>query len=290
MLAWLFFGLLVAAAGLLWVFYDRLPWVGTHFVYVHKSEPGRWSLNLTIRQARALGNRASLEDVPAPTNLAHLAATIWQQPQVTGQEVTHSLRIESVESVQYSWEQKETKDLLTTQWEARTGLLGGLHGLQMRPEGRALWLRNEVVTPWLLTLWPQFLSRGVQPKQSWSSLVPFKIAPRELNVPLTARWDCTWTYRSESSDANVPIATLDLAGQARCDQQPVDGTLRAEVAYSVIDRTIVAVRGVYQLRFAAATQATEQSSVAVLECVQGKFEIVRLVPGAKPAAEKTDGP
>ena len=281
-LAWIFLALLIVTGFLVTVFYDRLPWVGTHFVYADSAQPGRWSLDLKLQQGRLLGGgKATLEEVPAATNRASLVATLLQQGQMSGQDWSQTLRIESVESVQYSWDQKGNKDLLSTTWEARVGRMGGLHSLQVPPEGRSIWLRNEVITPWLLTMWPQFLARGVEPKQSWTALVPFRVTARELASPFGARWDCTWTYRGNPPGARVPLATLDVVGQAHSDEQAVDGNLRAEVVYSVIDRTIVACRGSFQIRLAASTQATEQSTVSVLECVQGQFLLQRLIPGVE---------
>jgi hypothetical protein len=279
-IAWIFLGLLIATGSLLLIFYDQLPWVGTHFVYEESTQPTRWSVNLKLQQGRVLGGeKATLEDVPAPSNQASLTATLLQQGQLSGQEWAQALRIESVESVQYSWDQKGNKDILRSTWDARVGKMGGLRSLQVPPDGRSIWLRNEVITPWLLTLWPQFLARGVEPKQSWTALVPFRITARELTTPFSARWDCTWTFRGTPPDARVPLATLDLQAQAHSDEQLVDGNLRAEVVYSMLDRKVVAGRGSFQVRLAATTQATEQSVVSLMECVQGQFLLQRLIPG-----------
>ena len=284
--AWIFLALLVVTGSLLALFYDRLPWVGTHFVYADSTPPARWSLDLKLQRGRVLGGgKATLDEVPAPTTQASLRATLLQQGQFSGQEWAQTLRIESVESVQYSWEQKGNKDLLSATWEARVGKMGGLRALQVPPGVHTIWLRNELVTPWLLTMWPQFLARGVEPKQSWTALVPFRVTARELSSPFSGRWDCTWTYRGNPPDARVPLATLDLQAQAHSDEQPVDGNLRAEVVYSVLDKTIVAVRGSFQVRVVAAIQATQQSTVSLLECVQGQFLIQRLVAGADKKAK-----
>jgi len=290
-LAWTFLGLLLSLAGSIGIFYDRMPWVGTHFVYTDSELPTRWSLGLQLQQGRALGGgQATLAEVPPPSNQATLKASLLQQGRRAGTEWVQTLRIESVESVQYSWDQKGNKDLLNSQWEAQVGRLGGLLALQIKSEGRSIWSRAEITTPWLLTLWPQFLTRGVEPKDSWTSLVPFRVSARELDKPISARWDCTWTYRGNPPDARVPLATLDVVGQAHSEDQPLEGNLRAEVVYSVIDKMVVAGRGSFQIRMAVSTQATEQSAVSVLECLQGQFLLQRLLAEPDKSPDRSGAP
>jgi len=275
--AWIFLVSLLTLASLTWIFYDRLPWVGIHFIHKDPGPSTRWSVNLQLQEGSALANKANLEEVPVPTREAQLKGSLVQQGQATGQEWTQQLRFESLESVQYSWEQKDNKEILKSLLEARVGSMGGLRSLEIKPPTRSIWLRSEVVNAWLQTLWPQFVTRGLEPKQSWNASVPFKIEARELNAPINARWDCTWTYRGNNNDAAVPLAMLDVKATASSEGQQLDGTLRAEVAYSLETQQVAATRGSFQVRYAIPTQATEQSTVVLQECLQGQFQALRMV-------------
>lgn len=260
----------------LWLNYDRLPWVGTHFVH---NDPGRlahWGLDLSYQEARGVGNStATLDDIPEFSADAQLKATVRQQGRKAGGEWLQDLRIESVESVQYSWEQGNNRDLLASVWEARVGALGGLRSLRIEPESRSLWLRPELMTPWLLTLWPQFVSKGVEPKQAWTSQVDFTYSSRELNKPVPGRWQCTWSFRGAPQDTSVPLAVLDLRAQAQSDEAGMDGNLVAEMVYALAEGKLVGGRGTFSLRVAARVQATETSTVTLLNGVKGQFQIVR---------------
>jgi hypothetical protein len=185
--------------------------------------------------------------------------------------------MESLQSVTYSWQQKDNADLLKTFLEARVGPAGGLRTLEAKPPGRSVWLRQEILSSWMQALWPQFVSRGLEPKASWNSTTPFKIQARELANPVDAQWDCTWTYRGNTAQGAVPLAMLDVQSTASSPGQALDGTLRAEVAYDLKNQWVAAIRGSYQIRYAIPTQATEQSTVVLQECLQVQFQAVRLL-------------
>ncbi len=284
LIAYVFIATLLTLGALCVVFYDRMPWVGTHFVHKDPGLATRWSVLLQIQQGSALGTKASLDEVPVPSKEAELKGTYLQQGETAGQEWSQQLRMESLESVQYSWEQKDNKELLKCLLEARVGPLGGLRSLEVKPPGRSLWLREDLLASWMQTLWPQFPNRGLEPKASWNSSVPFKIRARELTNPVDARWDCTWTLRGTSNEAAVPLAMIDVQATASSQGQALDGTLRAEVAYALPTQQVAATRGSFQLRYALPTQATEQSTVVLQECLQIQFQTLRLIqnPPKKP--------
>lgn len=277
LIAYAFLATLLTLGLLCVIFYDRLPWVGTHFVHKDPGQPTRWSVLLQIQQGSALGTKASLDEVPAPSKEAELKGTFLQKGEPAGQEWSQQLRMESLESVQYSWEQKDNKELLKCLLEARIGRGGGLRNLEVKPPSRSLWLRQDLLTSWMQTLWPQFPNRGIEPKASWNSSVPFKIQARELANPVDARWDCTWTFRGLSNEAAVPLAMIDVQASASSQGQALDGTLRAEVAYALPSQQVAATRGSFQLRYAIPTQATEQSTVVLQECLQIQFQTLRLI-------------
>lgn len=277
MFAWFFLISLLTVGGLSVIFYERFPWFGTHFVHNNLGQATRWSVMLQLQEGSALGNKAELEEVPAPGRDAQLKGVFIQQGQAAGQEWAEQLRMESLESVSYSWQQKDNKELLTTFIEARVGPAGGLRNLEIKPAGRSLWLRQEILSSWLQSLWPQFTNRGLEPKASWNSTTPFKINARELANPVDARWDCTWTYRGNTGQTAVPLAMLDVQATASVPGQAADGTLRAEVAYDIKNQWVAATRGSFQIRYAIPTQATEQSTVVLQECFQVQFQAVRLL-------------
>ncbi|MFN8609324.1 MAG: hypothetical protein U0931_17430 [Vulcanimicrobiota bacterium] len=276
-IAWFFLVSLLTLGGLSVIFYDRLPWVGTHFVHKNLAQTTRWSVMLQLQEGSALGNKVSLEEVPAPSRDAQLKGVFLQQGQPAGQEWAEQLRMESLESVTYSWQQKDNKELLTTFVETRIGPGGGLRNMEIKPPSRSLWLRQEIIASWMQTLWPQFAGRGIEPKASWNSTVPFKVHSRELANPVDARWDCTWTYRGNTGQSAVPLAMLDVQATAGAPGQAMDGTLRAEVAYDLKNQWVAATRGSFQIRYAIPTQATEQSTVVLQECFQVQFQAVRLL-------------
>lgn len=284
LIAYAFLATLLGLGFLAVVFYDHLPWVGTHFVHKDPGAPTRWSVLLQIQEGSALGTKASLEEIPTPTKEAELKGTFLQQGEPAGQEWSHQLRLESLESVQYSWEQKDNKDLLKCLLEARVGPGGGLRNLEVKPPSRSVWLRQELLTSWLQTLWPQFPSRGLEPKASWNSTIPFKIQARELANPVDARWDCTWTFRGISNEASLPLAMIDVQATASSPGQVLDGSFKGEVAYALPVQQVAATRGSFQLRYAIPTQATEQSTVVLQECLQIQFQTLRLTqtPVKKP--------
>ena len=276
-IAWIFLISLITLGSMTVIFYDHLPWVGTHFIHKNLGQTTRWSVLLQLQEGSALGNKASLEEVPAPSREAQLKGVFLEQGQQAGQEFAQQLRMESLESVTYSWQQKDNKELLTTFLEARVGPAGGLRTLEAKPAGRSLWLRQEILASWMQMLWPQFISRGLEPKGSWNSTIPFKIQARELANPVDAQWDCTWTYRGNTGQGAVPLAMLDVQSTASAPGQALDGTLRAEVAYDLKNQWVAAVRGSYQIRYAIPTQATEQSTVVLQECIQVQFQAVRVL-------------
>ncbi|MBX3166106.1 MAG: hypothetical protein KF760_01795 [Candidatus Eremiobacteraeota bacterium] len=280
LIVYVFLAILLTLGALGVIFYDHLPWIGTHFIHKNPGAPTRWSVLLQIQQGSALGTKVSLDEVPAPSKEAELKGTFVQQGETAGQEWSQQLRMESLESVQYSWEQKENKELLKCLLEARVGPSGGLRNLEVKPPSRSLWLRQDLLASWLQTLWPQFPGRGLEPKASWNSSVPFKIQARELANPVDARWDCTWTFRGMSHDAAVPLAMIDVQATAGSQGQALDGTLRAEVAYALSTQQVAATRGSFQLRYAIPTQATEQSTVVLQECLQIQFQTLRLIQNA----------
>ena len=281
--AWVFLATLLSVGALSVIFYDRLPWVGTHFVHKDIGRATRWSVLLQIQEGSALGTKASLEDVPTPSKEAELKGVFLQQGEPAGQEWAQQLRMESLQSVQYSWEQKDNKELLKCLIDARVGPQGGLRNLEVKPASRSLWLRQELLSSWMQTLWPQFPQRGLEPKASWNSSVPFKIQARELATPVDARWDCTWTFRGISNDSNVPLAMIDVQASASSQGQALDGTFKGEVAYAVPTQQVAATRGAFQLRYAIPTQATEQSTVVLQECLQIQFQTLRLIQTAAKA-------
>lgn len=280
LMAWIFLATLLSVGLLSVVFYDRLPWVGTHFVHKTPGAPTRWSVHLQIQQGSALGTKANLDEVPTPSKEAELKGSFLQQGELAGQEWSQQLHMESLESVQYSWEQKDNKELLKCLIDARVGPLGGLRNLEVKPPSRSLWLRSELLSSWTQSLWPQFPKRGLEPKATWTSSVPFKIQARELANPVDARWDFTWTFRGISNDTNLPLAMIDVQGTANSQGQALDGTFKGEVAYSVPTQQVAASRGAFQLRYAIPTQATEQSTVVLQECLQIQFQTLRLIQAA----------
>ena len=280
LVAWSFLATLLSLAILLVVFYDDLPWVGTHFVNKAPGLPTRWSVLLQVQEGSALGTKASLQDIPEPSRDAQLKGTFLQQGEQAGQEWSQQLRMESLESVQYSWEQKDNKELLKCTLEGRVGPAGGLRNLEVKPPSRSLWLRQELLASWLQTLWPQFPSRGLKPKATWNSTVPFKIHPRELTNPVDARWDCSWTFRGLSNEQSVPLAMIDVQATASSPGHVLEGTFKGEVAYSLPTQQVAATHGAFSLRYAIPTQATEQSTVVLQESLQMQFQTLRLIVNA----------
>lgn len=275
--AWIFLVSLLSLGGLSVIFYERMPWFGTRFVHGNLGQSTRWSVMLQLQEGSALGNQVNLEEVPAPSRDAQLKGVFVQLPQLAGQEWAETLHMDSLESVSYSWQQKDNKEILKTFIEARVGPSGGLRNLEIKPASRSVWLRQEILTSWLQSLWPQFSNRGLEPKASWSSTTPLKIQARELAKPVDAQWDCTWTYRGNTGQTAVPLAMLDVQATASSPGQALDGTLRAEVAYDIKNQWVAATRGSFQLRYAIPTQATEQSTVVLQECFQVQFQAVRLL-------------
>lgn len=279
---------LASVAMLAWKFYDRLPWVGLHMIYVNSTDPDHWNLQIQIQEGQALGpENAGLDDIPIPSKSAALKANLDLQGQQMSTELVYLVKANSIESQQYSWEQKGNKDLLTSTVEVRTGLMGGVNGLVCRPESSSLWFREEIDSPWLTTLWPLFLRKGVEPKQSWSAQVPFQFRSKELSQPIASRWDCLWTYRGMAPKATVPLAILDLQSQASSEDHSIDGNLKAEVLYSVVDQRVVASRGSFQVKVAAKVQATETARVTFLKNLQGQFQLLRLVQKGPPGQSPT---
>lgn len=280
--------LFAVGVALAWRFYDYLPWVGTHLRYGRLDAPGALMLKLDVQTARAIqGEPAGLDAVPKPGQQASLRGTVTHQGQRSGSEWLQTLRIESVESLQYSWQQKNTKDLLTSSLETRIGASGGLLSLQVRPPNRSVWLRQEVATPWLIAMWPPFVARGVEPKALWNSQMSFELQPSEGSKPIQARWDCVWSYRGQPQGSDQNLAILDVKGQASADQ-PVDGALVGEVVYSLEEQRVMGCRGSFRFRIAAREQATDTAAVTVLDAVQGQFEVLRVIkdnrePAATPA-------
>lgn len=288
----LFGGVLVVLTGaavLVWNFYEYMPWVGTHFDYVNLDAAGAYVLNLTVAEGSAVqGGTVGLEQVPKLSRNAAISLAVGHQGQRSGGEVLQVLKPQQVESVQYSWEQKNTDDLLKSTWEARLAGHGGLTGLQVRPPSRSLWMRPELSVPWIAAAWPPFLKRGVDPKARWTSEVPFQIQPEGLSAPLKAHWDCTWTFRGTSESGAGPLAVLDLEAQAGGADQSVKGALRGEVAFSLDQGRTMAARGAYQFGYAAHGTVGEGADVTALDVVQCQFQLVRVV--ARKDASATPAP
>lgn len=267
------------AGALLWRFYEYMPWVGTHLAYAQKDAAGGFVLNMSVSEGSEVrGGAVGLSEAPQLSRNATIAVTLSHRGQKSGSEVLQTLKPEALESIQYSWEQKNTKDLLASTWEARLGPHGGLVGLQIRPPNRSLWMRPEVCAPWLQAIWPPLVARGVDPKAQWSSQLVFAFQPDGLPKPVQAHWDCTWTFRGVSESGAGQLAILDLQGHA-AGEQPVDGALRAEVAFSLSEGRVMASRGAYQFRSAVHQQVGQGSEITALSVLQGQFQLARLVAG-----------
>lgn len=274
-------GCVVLAGGLVYLNWDRMPWVGLHFIHRDAQLPSRWSLELKLQEGREVAPAGvGLDKVPALNKQASLLATLAQEGRSEGYEVHQAIRLESIESIQYSWEQKHNRELLVTRWEARVGPLGGLRSLQIVPTGKSVWTRHHASLPWVFSMWPQFVKRGLEPGASWSGTSEFKIEAPELNEPVAVVWDYTWTYRGQPPNQQAPLALLEAQGKVRDDRQRVQGTLRAEVIYSILDQKVAGCRGAFQVQTAAPVQPGEGLHMTLLENLQGQFQVVRLIPGA----------
>lgn len=271
----------LACGSLLWVFYDRLPWVGTHFSHRDPASLSHWAMELNLQESRAIGNSSSgLDQVSAPDRQARLAATLRQEGRRAGSEWAQVVRVESVESTQYSWEQADNRDLLVSQVDLRVGPRGGLRTLQVQPEARSIWMRQELLTAWLQTLWPAYPSRGLEVGDGWTSEVPFQVEARELSRPLRARWLCSWSFRALPADTSIPLALLELKAEAVGEEVPLEGNLAAEILYSVLEGKLVGSRGSFGLKFAAPTEPEKDSSLTLLSNVRGQFQLVRTSEGS----------
>lgn len=272
--------LFVGSGALLWYFYDSMPWVGTHLRYASKEDGGGFNIKLDLAEGRAVqGGKGSLQQVPPPNRTAGLSASLAVEMQPSGSEYLQRLRLKQVQSVQYSWEQKENKNLLGSVYENRVGSAGGLLSVTCKPELSNLWQRSDVASAWILPLWPTFPWKGLKAKDSWTSETPFQVVSREVGKPFFGRWNCNWTFREEPQDADHRLAILDLDASASSADQPLEGRVRAEIAYSMDERRIMAYRGAFQLKMAATAQATEQDAVTLLDVVQGRFQVLRIVQG-----------
>lgn len=263
----------------MWLYYDYLPWVGTHFVHAGRDLPDHWTLELKVQEGRQLrGGTAQMSDVPVPETEAALKGQLFLQGQKAGHEWLQQVKVEQIESIQYSWEQKTNKDLLQARWEVRSGQRGGLQKLSVHPEQGSLWLRQEICSAWLGTLWPLFRPQGVHVGQNWTALIPFQIDAKELKSPISCQWESTWSFRGMAPEAAVPLAILDLRAAARSSQGQVEGDLRAEVLYSVIDQRVVATRGSYMVSLIGESKVT---GVQLLDRVQAQFQLLRQVDKKK---------
>jgi hypothetical protein len=280
--------LFAVGVALAWRFYEYLPWVGTHLRYARLDSAGAMVLKLNVQTARAIqGDAAGLEAVPQPSQGGTLQATLSHQGQKSGSEWLQTFRGDSIQSVDYAWQQKSNKDILTSSLDTRLGPSGGLLSVGVRPASRSVWLRPEVVTPWMLAMWPPFPARGIEPKALWNSQMSFELQPAEGGKPIQARWSCVWSYRGQPQGSDHQLAVLDVKGQASAEQ-PVDGAFLGEVVYSLQEQRVMACRGSFRFRIAAREQATDSAAVTVLDAVQGQFEVLRLVqdtrtPAATPA-------
>ena len=270
--------LFLLAGTTLWMFYDQLPWVGTHFVYSERDKTDYWTLDLKIQEGRELrGGQASLEDVPVPDTEAALKMRLILQGQKAGNEWLQQVQVQEIESVQYSWQQKANKELLAARWEVRNSASGGVQKLNIHPSQGSLWLRQEVSLPWLSTLWPQFRRGGVQPGQSWSASLPFQVEARELKSAVAGEWDARWSFRGLAPETAVPLAVLDLQATVR-SRSTLGGDLRAEVLYSLLDKRVVAARGSFMVSLVGESKVT---GVNLLDRIQGQFQLLRNIDKPK---------